>query len=77
MVASTSRRHRAELEEIARCARVATDPSDLDPLLDRIGDARFVLIGEASHGTADFYRWRAELTKRLIPTGIRVRRGRG
>lgn len=32
----------------------------------RIGDARFVLIGEASHGTHEFYRVRAELTKRLI-----------
>jgi erythromycin esterase-like protein len=39
---------------------------DFDLLLDRIGDARFVLIGEASHGTHDFYRIRAELTKRLI-----------
>jgi erythromycin esterase len=41
-------------------------PQDLDPLLERIGDARYVLLGEASHGTADFYHWRAELTKRLI-----------
>ncbi|GAA0943541.1 erythromycin esterase family protein [Actinocorallia libanotica] len=39
---------------------------DLDPLLERIGDARHVLIGEASHGTHDFYAWRAELTRRLI-----------
>lgn len=39
---------------------------DLDPLLKRVGDARYVLLGEASHGTSDFYRWRAELTKRLI-----------
>jgi erythromycin esterase-like protein len=39
---------------------------DFDPLLDRIGDARFVLIGEASHGTHEFYRVRAEITKRLI-----------
>lgn len=38
----------------------------LDPLLCRIGDARYVLIGEASHGTSEFYRWRSELTKRLI-----------
>jgi erythromycin esterase len=56
----------AELEEITRLARPITDASGLGPLLERIGDARFVLIGEASHGTADFYRWRAELTKRLI-----------
>jgi erythromycin esterase-like protein len=41
-------------------------PTDFDLLLDRIGDARFVLIGEATHGSHDFYRIRAELTKRLI-----------
>jgi erythromycin esterase-like protein len=39
---------------------------DLDPLLDLVGDARFVLIGEASHGTHEFYKIRADLTKRLI-----------
>ncbi len=41
-------------------------PADYTPLLDLIGDARFVLIGEASHGTRDFYHERAEITKRLI-----------
>jgi erythromycin esterase len=39
---------------------------DLDVLLDLIGDSRFVLLGEASHGTSEFYRWRTEITKRLI-----------
>jgi erythromycin esterase-like protein len=39
---------------------------DLEPLLERIGDARFVLLGEASHGTHEFYRIRARLTERLI-----------
>ena len=39
---------------------------DYDPLLERIGDAHFVLLGEASHGTHEFYRERAEITKRLI-----------
>src|SRR5262245_12493499 len=47
-------------------ARPLRSPADLDPLMDRIGQSRFVLIGEATHGTADFYTWRAELTKRLI-----------
>jgi erythromycin esterase-like protein len=47
-------------------ARPLYGPADLDPLLDRIGPARYVLIGEASHGTSEFYWWRAELTKRLI-----------
>ena len=40
--------------------------SDYDPLLELIGDARFVLLGEASHGTHEFYRERAQITKRLI-----------
>jgi erythromycin esterase-like protein len=40
--------------------------SDYDPLLDFIGDARFVLLGEATHGTHEFYRQRAQITKRLI-----------
>ena len=39
---------------------------DLDPLLDYIGDARFVLLGEASHGTSEYYTWRARLSRRLI-----------
>lgn len=47
-------------------AQPLADSNDLDPLLDRIADSRFVLIGEASHGTSEFYTWRAELTKRLI-----------
>lgn len=39
---------------------------DYDSLLELIGDARFVLIGEASHGTHEFYRERALITRRLI-----------
>jgi erythromycin esterase-like protein len=35
-------------------------------ILELVGDARFVLIGEASHGTHEFYKYRAEITKRLI-----------
>src|SRR5512132_3646101 len=41
-------------------------PHDFDPLVDLIGDARFVLIGEASHGTHEFYRIRAQISKILI-----------
>jgi erythromycin esterase-like protein len=40
--------------------------SDYDALLEEIGDARVVLIGEATHGTHEFYRHRALLTGRLI-----------
>jgi protein-L-isoaspartate(D-aspartate) O-methyltransferase len=42
------------------------DGADLDGLLGRIGDARVVLIGEASHGTSEFYRLRARITRHLI-----------
>jgi erythromycin esterase len=42
------------------------DPATMDALMDRIGDARFVLLGEASHGTADYYIWRAGISRRLI-----------
>ena len=42
------------------------DPHDYDALLDLVGDARVVLLGEASHGTHEFYRERARITKRLI-----------
>jgi erythromycin esterase-like protein len=42
------------------------DERDLDPLLARIGDARYVLLGEASHGTSDFYTWRERISRRLI-----------
>lgn len=39
---------------------------DLEPLLQRIGDAKIVLLGEASHGTHEYYTWRAMISKRLI-----------
>ncbi len=40
--------------------------ADLEPLMERIGDARVVLLGEASHGTSEFYRMRARITQKLI-----------
>ncbi len=40
--------------------------SDYDPLLELVGDARFVLLGEATHGTAEFYDERTRITQRLI-----------
>ncbi|HET6568318.1 MAG TPA: erythromycin esterase family protein [Rhodothermales bacterium] len=44
----------------------AIETASLDALLDRIGDARVVLIGEASHGTSEFYQMRAQITRALI-----------
>src|SRR5207253_7463988 len=40
--------------------------NDFDALVDLAGDALFVLLGEASHGTHEFYSTRAGITKRLI-----------
>lgn len=53
-------------DDIAALAAPLTDAGDLDVLLDRIGDARVVMLGEATHGTHEFYQWRAMLTRRLI-----------
>lgn len=52
--------------QVRLAARPLESPPDLDPLLDMIGSARFVLLGEASHGTSEYYTWRAELSRRLI-----------
>ena len=52
------------LREVAH--RMVGSAKDYDPLLALIGNARFVLLGEASHGTHEFYEQRAQITKRLI-----------
>ena len=49
------------------CERFETvDSADLAPLLDRIGDARVVLLGEATHGSCEFYRMRERISRELI-----------
>ena len=53
-------------EAIARIARPIHGEAELDQLLDLVGTARIVLIGEASHGTHEFYDLRASLTRKLI-----------
>ena len=63
--------HRTPAETAALVAAHAerfgfADDADLGPLLDPIGEARVVCIGEASHGTHEFYRLRARITERLI-----------
>ena len=57
----------AEISEyVAANSSKVEDESDLDPLMEKIGDARLVLLGEASHGTHEYYMWRARITQRLI-----------
>src|SRR3954453_8259385 len=61
-----------ELQPLSRLIRSAAEPlPDIDDpafgaLFDRFGDARVVLLGEASHGTSEFYRARAAISRRLI-----------
>ena len=52
--------------ELQALSNPLTDPADLDRLVERVHTARFVCIGEASHGTHEYYRWRAQLSRRLI-----------
>src|SRR5215203_4154633 len=40
--------------------------ADLGPLIQRTGQADYVLLGEASHGTNEYYTWRTAISKRLI-----------
>jgi erythromycin esterase-like protein len=54
------------LDAVRAQSHPLVSPADLDPLMARVGDARFVLLGEASHGTAEYYTWRAQLSQRLI-----------
>jgi erythromycin esterase-like protein len=72
-----SRRHRrrAHLEPPAQqrlltavrsLSRPLRSPADLNPLLERIAEARYILLGEASHGTHEYYTWRAAISRRLI-----------
>ena len=43
-----------------------TDFESLQPLFDTFADKQYVLLGEASHGTREFYTWRREISKKLI-----------
>ncbi|MGY1708768.1 erythromycin esterase family protein [Geodermatophilus sp. SYSU D00758] len=56
----------SEHEQVRDLARPLRDPGDLDPLLERVGEARVVLLGEASHGTHEYYAWRTAITRRLV-----------
>ncbi len=56
----------AERVEKAAYHIPSIDEVNLDGLLERIGDARLVLLGEATHGTAEFYDMRARITRELI-----------
>jgi erythromycin esterase-like protein len=54
------------LEHIDKISKPLNDPATMDTLMEEIGDSQYVLLGEATHGTSEFYSMRADITKRLI-----------
>lgn len=54
------------VDRIQQISQPLDGPEHLDPLLERVGDAHYVLLGEASHGTSEYYTWRARISQRLI-----------
>ena len=64
LMAATATTRRAQAFRDAVAITGAT--TDYDGLLELVGDRRLVLLGEATHGTHEFYRERARITKRLI-----------
>jgi len=54
------------LEEVKGLARPLRSAADLGPLVERVKDGRVVCLGEGSHGTHEYYTWRAAVTKRLV-----------
>ncbi|CAN5352917.1 N/A [soil metagenome] len=57
---------RSILEHLRKCAYPLRKGKDLDPLINLVEDVHYTLLGEASHGTHEYYTWRTEITKRLI-----------
>src|SRR5690606_11539937 len=73
--AARVRRPAGPAETVAEAAEPfeQIESAALEPLLERVGDARVILLGEATHGTAEFYEMRARITRALIARkGVRI-----
>ncbi len=57
---------KTDAKDLEKYYHPLNDSEDLDPLLENIGNSKYVLLGEASHGTHEYYTWRAKISKRLI-----------
>ncbi|MGB5458369.1 MAG: erythromycin esterase family protein, partial [Eudoraea sp.] len=60
---NTSEQRIAVLDKVSKKLENALD---LDPLIEKLSDSQVVLLGEASHGTHEYYTWRTAISKRLI-----------
>jgi erythromycin esterase-like protein len=65
-ISKWSRKQQEIIDLIRQKTQRLQSANDLDPLMQRIGDARIVMLGEASHGTHEYYTWRSHITQRLI-----------
>jgi erythromycin esterase len=54
------------IDDVRSRSRLLRHSADLDPLIELVGNARYVLLGEASHGTSEYYAWRQRISERLI-----------
>lgn len=61
--------HSEYIENVQLRAVPIASEADLDRIAVAVPEVRLILIGEATHGTAEFYRKRAEITKRMIERG--------
>ena len=59
-------RHQPWAEWARQHHRRLDDTTSVDEFVERYGDARIIMLGEATHGTAEFYEWRRWLSQRLI-----------
>src|SRR5215210_559389 len=70
LLASSQKKRGSSAEEavdlLREKAHKLESAEDLSPLLDRIGESRIVMLGEASHGTHEYYTWRSLISRRLI-----------
>ncbi len=55
-----------DIERLNNIVREIEGENDLDVLIEKTKDKDFVLLGESSHGTLEYYEWRGKITKRLI-----------
>ena len=58
--------NQSRIDLLKGAAMPLKDVSFLDPLIEKMSTSRLVLLGEASHGTHEYYTWRAAISKRLI-----------
>ena len=54
------------IKKLSEVSQKLENALDLDPLIEALSHSKLVLLGEASHGTHEYYTWRTAISKRLI-----------